>query len=164
MCPPRTLQDGIGAGPLATIDLELFAEGSARGQVPLDRRSRAVAAELERTRTATTRVGPYFARTGTHASPVPNRQRCRLGYAPAFFAGVIQERRVGLRAVRATPRGGEADSEAWYAALCLAGEARLRVGEIKALRWREDVDLTIPCSGESGPREPSLSTYARQLG
>ena len=25
--------------------------------------------------------------------------------------------------------------------MCLAGEAGLRVGEIKALRWREDVDL-----------------------
>ena len=29
----------------------------------------------------------------------------------------------------------------WYAAACLAGEAGLRSGEIKALRWREDVDL-----------------------
>jgi integrase len=29
----------------------------------------------------------------------------------------------------------------WYAAMCLAGEAGLRVGEVKALRWREDVDL-----------------------
>ena len=29
----------------------------------------------------------------------------------------------------------------WYAAVCLAGEAGLRSGEIKALRWREDVDL-----------------------
>lgn len=29
----------------------------------------------------------------------------------------------------------------WYAAVCLAGEAGLRVGEIKALRWREGVDL-----------------------
>lgn len=35
----------------------------------------------------------------------------------------------------------KADSEEWYAAVCLAGEAGLRVGEIKALRWREDVDL-----------------------
>ncbi|HEX7699940.1 MAG TPA: site-specific integrase [Kofleriaceae bacterium] len=33
------------------------------------------------------------------------------------------------------------DSEEWYAAVCLAGEAGLRVGETKALRWREDVDL-----------------------
>lgn len=30
----------------------------------------------------------------------------------------------------------------WYAAVCLAGEAGLRVGEIKALRWREDIDMT----------------------
>jgi integrase len=29
----------------------------------------------------------------------------------------------------------------WYAAVCLAGEAGLRSGEVKALRWREDVDL-----------------------
>jgi integrase len=29
----------------------------------------------------------------------------------------------------------------WYVAICLAGEAGLRIGEIKALRWREDVDL-----------------------
>jgi len=35
----------------------------------------------------------------------------------------------------------KAEGEEWYAAVCLAGEAGLRVGEIKALRWREDVDL-----------------------
>jgi integrase len=29
----------------------------------------------------------------------------------------------------------------WYAAVCLAGEAGLRAGEVKGLRWREDVDL-----------------------
>jgi integrase len=29
----------------------------------------------------------------------------------------------------------------WYAAACLAGEGGLRSGEIKALRWREHVDL-----------------------
>ena len=29
----------------------------------------------------------------------------------------------------------------WYAAVCLAGEAGLRIGEVRALRWREDVDL-----------------------
>jgi integrase len=29
----------------------------------------------------------------------------------------------------------------WIAAVCLAGEAGLRVGEVKALRWREDIDL-----------------------
>lgn len=36
----------------------------------------------------------------------------------------------------ATTEGAE-----WYAAACLAGEAGLRIGEVKALRWREDVDL-----------------------
>ena len=35
----------------------------------------------------------------------------------------------------------KAESPEWYAAVCLAGEAGLRVGEVKALRWREDVDL-----------------------
>lgn len=47
----------------------------------------------------------------------------------------------------------------WYAAACLAGEAGLRVGEVKELRWREDVDLitrTITvnrqtCGGGSPP-------------
>ena len=29
----------------------------------------------------------------------------------------------------------------WYAACCLAGEAGLRIGEIRALDWRRDVDL-----------------------
>lgn len=29
----------------------------------------------------------------------------------------------------------------WYAAVCLAGEAGMRVGEIRALDWRRDVDL-----------------------
>jgi len=33
------------------------------------------------------------------------------------------------------------EGEDWYAAVCLAGEAGLRVGEVKALRWREDVDM-----------------------
>ena len=33
------------------------------------------------------------------------------------------------------------EGENWYAAVCLAGEAGLRVGEVKALRWREDVDM-----------------------
>ena len=35
----------------------------------------------------------------------------------------------------------QAEGAVQYAALCLAGEAGLRVGEVKALRWREDVDL-----------------------
>jgi integrase len=29
----------------------------------------------------------------------------------------------------------------WYVATCLAGEGGLRSGEVKAVRWREDVDL-----------------------
>ena len=29
----------------------------------------------------------------------------------------------------------------WYAACCLAGEAGMRIGEIRALDWRRDVDL-----------------------
>jgi integrase len=52
----------------------------------------------------------------------------------------------------------KAEGEEWYVAVCLAGEAGLRVGETKALRWREDVDLiakTITvnqqtCRGETG--------------
>lgn len=35
----------------------------------------------------------------------------------------------------------KAEGDEWYAASCLAGEAGLRVGEVKALRWREDVDM-----------------------
>ncbi len=35
----------------------------------------------------------------------------------------------------------KAEGEDWYAAVCLAGEAGLRVGEVKELRWREDVDM-----------------------
>jgi len=35
----------------------------------------------------------------------------------------------------------KAEGPDWYAAVCLAGEAGLRSGEVKALRRREDVDL-----------------------
>jgi integrase len=35
----------------------------------------------------------------------------------------------------------KAEGEEWYVAVCLAGDAGLRVGEVKALRWREDVDM-----------------------
>jgi integrase len=35
----------------------------------------------------------------------------------------------------------KAEGPEWYAGVCLAGEAGLRVGEVKALRWREDVDM-----------------------
>jgi integrase len=33
------------------------------------------------------------------------------------------------------------EGDEWYVAACLAGEAGLRVGEIRALRWSEGVDL-----------------------
>jgi integrase len=33
------------------------------------------------------------------------------------------------------------EGDDWYVAACLAGEAGLRSGEVKALRWREDVDM-----------------------
>ena len=38
-------------------------------------------------------------------------------------------------------RAAEEEGGRWCAAVCLAGEAGLRVGEVKALRWREDVDI-----------------------
>ncbi len=34
-----------------------------------------------------------------------------------------------------------AESPEWYAAVCLTGEAGLRIGEVKALKWQERVDL-----------------------
>jgi integrase len=52
----------------------------------------------------------------------------------------------------------------WFAAVCLAGEAGLRVGEVKGLRWREDVDLvagTITVNQqiqEDGHEEPTPGT------
>jgi integrase len=39
-------------------------------------------------------------------------------------------------------KAAKSEGNDWYAAACLAGEAGLRSGEVKALRWREDVDLT----------------------
>ena len=38
-------------------------------------------------------------------------------------------------------KAAKSEGPDWYAAVCLAGEAGLRSGEMKALRWREDVDL-----------------------
>jgi integrase len=35
----------------------------------------------------------------------------------------------------------KAESTMWYAAVCLAGEAGLRIGEIRALVWERDIDL-----------------------
>ena len=49
-------------------------------------------------------------------------QRWRLEYARLLAAAKVE-------------------GDEWYAAVCLTGEAGLRVGEVKALRWREDVDL-----------------------
>jgi len=37
--------------------------------------------------------------------------------------------------------GARKEGPWWYAAVCLAGEASLRIGEIRELRWREDIDL-----------------------
>ncbi len=37
--------------------------------------------------------------------------------------------------------GARKEGPWWYAAVCLAGEAGLRIGEIRELRWREDIDL-----------------------
>jgi integrase len=38
-------------------------------------------------------------------------------------------------------QAAKAEGPHWYAAVALAGEAGLRCGEVKALRWREDLDL-----------------------
>lgn len=35
----------------------------------------------------------------------------------------------------------KADDPRWYAAVCLAGEASLRRGELAEVRWREDIDM-----------------------
>ena len=37
--------------------------------------------------------------------------------------------------------GARKEGPWWYAAVCLAGAAGLRIGEIRELRWREDIDL-----------------------
>ena len=79
-----------------------------------------------------------------------------LSYA-ADVELITKPRKVGLRkAFRGAPlrssigswsttRASSARPASWarrpYAAACLAGEAGLRVGEVKGLRWREDVDL-----------------------
>jgi integrase len=73
------------------------------------------------------------------------------------------------------------EGDEWYAGACLAGEAGLRVGEIKALRWREDVDLVARTvtvnrqtwNGETGtpkgrtrrtiPMTPTLEQALRRL-
>lgn len=39
----------------------------------------------------------------------------------------------------------------WYVAVLLAGEAGLRIGEVRALRWQEDVDLVAGTLTISAP-------------
>jgi integrase len=53
---------------------------------------------------------------------------------PEFVCWEIDEYVRILEAAKVEPE--------WYAAICLAGEAGLRAGEIRALRWQEDVDMT----------------------
>lgn len=53
---------------------------------------------------------------------------------PEIVAWEMDEYARVLAAARAYDR-------VWYAAVLLAGEAGLRVGEVKELRWREDIDL-----------------------
>jgi hypothetical protein len=58
----------------------------------------------------------------------------------------------------------KAESPEWYVGVCLAGEAGLRVGEVKALRWREDVDLiakTITVNQQTRNREPRCPRAGR---
>jgi integrase len=67
-----------------------------------------------------------------------------LGRMPRI--GLLKVERPEIRAwdfaeYRRIVATAKAEVPGWYAAVCLAGEAGLRVGEIKALRWREDVDL-----------------------
>ena len=52
---------------------------------------------------------------------------------PEFVCWEIDEYARILEAAKLEPE--------WYAGVCLAGEAGLRVGEIRALRWKPDVDL-----------------------
>jgi len=53
---------------------------------------------------------------------------------PEIVAWSLDEYARVLRAAR------ELDAS-WYVAVCLAGEAGLRIGEVRALEWRRDVDL-----------------------
>jgi integrase len=53
---------------------------------------------------------------------------------PEIVAWSLEEYATLLAAARALDR-------MWYAACCLAGEAGLRIGEIRALDWKRDVDL-----------------------
>jgi integrase len=50
------------------------------------------------------------------------------------------------------------DDAEWYAAVCLAGEAGLRVGEVRALRWKEDVDMLAGTTVNQQIRQGMLGT------
>jgi integrase len=52
---------------------------------------------------------------------------------PEIVAWSLEEYATLLAGVKAEPM--------WYAACCLAGEAGLRIGEIRALDWKRDVDM-----------------------
>ena len=54
----------------------------------------------------------------------------------------------------------KASGPCWYVAACLGGEAGLRIGEIRALRWREDVDMvgrTITVNQQLGNGRDDMS-------
>ena len=60
----------------------------------------------------------------------------------------------------------QAEGREWYAAVILCGEAGLRIGEVRALRWREDVDMvacTVTVRSLTGSMK-SLFAAARGLG
>jgi len=58
----------------------------------------------------------------------------------AAKVGAAGDRVLGVRGVRADSQFGRREGEEWYVTVCLAREAGLRVGEIKALCW-EHLDL-----------------------
>ncbi len=81
------------------------------------------------------------------SKPLHYAQKCKLIEGMPEI-GILKVERPEIEAwefdqytrILETARANDAEPE-WYTAVCLAGEAGLRIGEIKALRWREDVDL-----------------------
>ena len=58
----------------------------------------------------------------------------------------------------------KAEGPEWYAGVCLAGEAGLRIGEVKALRWREAIDMiakTITVNQQTRNNETTTPKGAR---
>lgn len=53
------------------------------------------------------------------------------------------------------------DGDEWYVAACLAGEAGLRIGEIRGLRWGEDVDLIAGAHASNGPHDVDGASSAQ---